>query len=242
MPQNPTRIWWRILQKLESSFKNNINLTKRLQTTIDESKIQTELLTNLHDTIAAITQARKDIRACLKQSKETRALEQMERIAMERNDDNQYKAKILTAVHNAEQHAQMYIMFRSIRGKFQNSGLSNIEIPDTWSSPDAPGHWCDAKTHDKNKQSFRNLTIPSKIEYYLMERNRRHFGQVQGTPFTQGTLAELINWPANTETAELILRGDYHNEELDDISQLLHRRPGHPRSTYIKVGCTDSSF
>jgi hypothetical protein len=147
----------------------------------------------------------------------------MERISMERNDDNQDKAKILTAVHKAEQHAQMYSMFRSIRGKFQNSGLSNIEIPDTWPSPDATGDWCDAKTHDKNKQSFRNLTIPSEIEYYLMERNRRHFGQAQGTPFTQGILAELINWPANTETAELILRGDYHNEELDNISQLLLR-------------------
>jgi hypothetical protein len=66
---NRLQIWRRILQKLQSSFKNNIDLTKRLQTTIDESKIQTELPTNLHDTIAAITQARKDIRACLAQSK-----------------------------------------------------------------------------------------------------------------------------------------------------------------------------
>jgi hypothetical protein len=78
-------------------------------------------------------------------------------------------------------------------------------------------------THDKNKQRFRNLTIPSEIESYLMERNRRHFGQAQGTPFTQGTLAELINWQADTETAKLILRGNYHNAELDDISQLLLR-------------------
>jgi hypothetical protein len=119
---NRLRIWRRTLQKLQSSFKNNIDLMERLQTSIDESKIQMELPTNLQDMIAAITQARKDIRSCLKQSKETRALEQMERIAMERSDDNQDKAKILTAVHNAEQHAQMYSMFRSIRGKFQKSG------------------------------------------------------------------------------------------------------------------------
>jgi hypothetical protein len=69
---NRLRIWRRTLQKLQSSFKNNIDLTERLQTSIDESKIQMELPTNLQDTIAAITQARKDIRSCLKQSKETR--------------------------------------------------------------------------------------------------------------------------------------------------------------------------
>jgi hypothetical protein len=86
---------------LQSSLKNNINLTDRPQATIDESKIQMELPTNIQDTIAAITQARKDIRSCLKQSKETRVLEQMESIAMERSDDNQDKAKILTALHNA---------------------------------------------------------------------------------------------------------------------------------------------
>jgi hypothetical protein len=122
----------------------------------------------------------------------------MERIAMERSEDNQDRAKVLTAMHNAEQRAQMYSMFRSIRGKLQNSGLSNIEIPDTWPSHDAPGDWCDAKTHNKNKQSFRNLTIPSEIVYYLKERNRLRFGQAQGTPFTHGTLTDLINWSANT--------------------------------------------
>jgi hypothetical protein len=107
--------------KLQSSFKNKINLTERIQASIDDSKIQMELVpTNLEDTIAAITKAKKDIRAWLQRSKETWALEHMERIAMEYNDDNQDKAKILTAVHNTEQHAQMYSMFRNIRGKSQN--------------------------------------------------------------------------------------------------------------------------
>jgi hypothetical protein len=218
---NRLRIWRRNLQKLQSSFKNKINLTEQIQASLDDSKIQMELPTNLEDTIAAITKARKDIHACIKRSKETWALEQMERIAMERNDDNQDTAKILTAVHNAEQHAQMYSMFQNIRGKSQNGGLTNIEIPDTWPSPGETGEWCDAKTHDKQKQNFRNLTIPSEIEYYLMERNRRHFGQAQGTPFTQTPLAELISWQADTEVAKLILHGEYNNAELDDVFQLL---------------------
>ena len=54
-----------------------------------------------------------------------------------------------------------------------------------------------------------------------MERNRRHFGQAHGTPFTIAPLADLINWQADTDTAELILKGEYTNDELDDVTQLL---------------------
>jgi hypothetical protein len=59
--------------------------------------------------------ARQDIRTSLDRSKETRALEQVERISMERTNDNSDKTKIITEVHNSEQeHAQMYSMFRTI--------------------------------------------------------------------------------------------------------------------------------
>jgi hypothetical protein len=56
-----------------------------------------------------------------------------------------------------------------------------------------------------------------------MARNGRHFGQAQGTPFTQSPITELINWSADTETAELILSGEYNPDKLDDVSQLLLR-------------------
>jgi hypothetical protein len=124
-------------------------------------------------------------------------------------------------MHNSEQHTQMYSMFRNIRGKTQQSGLMTVGIPDTWPAPRQPGEWCDPKTHAKHNRPFRQLTLPSEIEYYIMERNRRHFGQAQGTPFTQAPLTDLLNWHADTETAELILQGTCTNDELDDVTQLL---------------------
>jgi hypothetical protein len=135
-------------------IQNKINITERIQASLDKSNIDRELPTNLADTTTAITQARKDICTSLDRSKETRALDQVERISMERNSNNPDKAKILTEVHNSEQHAQMYSMFRNIRGKSQSGGLTTIEIPDTWPSPGEAGDWCDAKTHDK-----QNTTI-----------------------------------------------------------------------------------
>jgi hypothetical protein len=40
---NCLRIWRRNLQKLQSSFKNKINITERIQASLDESKIDREL-------------------------------------------------------------------------------------------------------------------------------------------------------------------------------------------------------
>jgi hypothetical protein len=54
-----------------------------------------------------------------------------------------------------------------------------------------------------------------------MSRNRRHFGEAHGTPFTVAPLAELLTWEGDTNTADLILQGEYNAAELDDITQLL---------------------
>jgi hypothetical protein len=44
---NRLHIWRRNLQKLQSSFKNKINLMEQIQASIDDSKIEMELPTNL---------------------------------------------------------------------------------------------------------------------------------------------------------------------------------------------------
>jgi hypothetical protein len=218
---NRLRIWRRTLQKLQSSLKNNIDITNRIRSTCGAKNISTPPPLTVDATMLAITQVRKDIRAYMKKSRDTRALEQLKRISMECADDNQDNANILHSIHLTEQHTQMYNMFRNIHGNYQHSSLTTVEIPDTWPAPGQPGEWFDPKIHAKHDRPFRKLTIPSEIEYYLMERNRRHFGQAHGTPFTIAPLADLINWQADTNAAELILKGEFSNDELDDVTQLL---------------------
>ena len=46
----------------------------------------------------------------------------------------------------------------------------------------------------------------------MIKRNQRHFGQAQGTPFTEGTLREEVDWAATTQEAEDILAGTYKGE------------------------------
>jgi hypothetical protein len=116
-------------------------------------------------------------------------------------------------------------MFKNVRGKSQKSNLTTVDIPASWPSPDQlddpQTHVDDPKVWDKEDKPFRTLTLPEEITQYLKARNQRHFGQATGTPFTQAPLTELITWQADTDTAELILQGEYTNDELDDITQLL---------------------
>lgn len=49
-----------------------------------------------------------------------------------------------------------------------------------------------------------------------MLRNRQHFGQAQGTPFTIPPLQELFDWNASTEAAEDLLEGKFHAVTTDE--------------------------
>eukprot|EP00957_Ditylum_brightwellii_P100585 7666838-Ditylum_brightwellii.AAC.1 len=51
-------------------------------------------------------------------------------------------------------------------------------------------------------------------------QNKLHFEQAQGPPFTVPPLSMEVDWGANSVMSELILEGNYTNEELLDIEQL----------------------
>ena len=48
-----------------------------------------------------------------------------------------------------------------------------------------------------------------------MLRNRLHFGQAEGTPFTQHPLHKDVEWAATLLTSDLILQGEYRVQEFD---------------------------
>ena len=70
-------------------------------------------------------------------------------------------------------------------------------------------------------QSWITITEPSAIEYYLLLRNRLHFGQAHGTPFTVAPLAQNLDWAASTKAAETILQGTCPESVQDHQSAAL---------------------
>ena len=51
-------------------------------------------------------------------------------------------------------------------------------------------------------------------------RNRGHFGQAQGTPFTEPPLSDTVNWSADTTFCDDILNGVHHQvDTIDSVPQ-----------------------
>jgi hypothetical protein len=116
-------------------------------------------------------------------------------------------------------------MFRAIRNLNSKTGITRLQIPSLWPTQQDPtkGNWTDAKAWDKAKQPFREVNIPSELEYFLIQRNRRHFGQAEGATFTKPPFSTSLNWQADPNAANLILEGDYNSTELNNITARLLR-------------------
>ena len=56
--------------------------------------------------------------------------------------------------------------------------------------------------------------------------NQRPFGQAEpdGTTFTTNRIKAKFNWSASTEEAELVLSGDYSDDELKNVQQLFSNK------------------
>ena len=85
-------------------------------------------------------------------------------------------------------------------------------------------NWIDPKKVNKNDDNaWRTITTPKEIEFYLQKRNQLHFGQAE-TDQTQFILPDMkheFNWSASTNSAELVLQGEYTNPILDEVMKLL---------------------
>ncbi len=74
--------------------------------------------------------------------------------------------------------------------------------------PDSPEHW-------------ETVTVPTRIEELLLQRNRHHFGQADGTPFTIPPLQTDIGYKADGFAADLILEGRIQYPSVSEATTLL---------------------
>jgi hypothetical protein len=94
-------------------------------------------------------------------------------------------------------------------GNTSTRGINRIEIPSVEGVD--PATCSDWKTVD----------LPNDIVKHLMARNRHHFGQAQGTPFTVPPLSDQLQFEGNTDIAESIINGDYDISQVDEITGIV---------------------
>ena len=111
--------------------------------------------------------------------------------------NNTTKANALKNIIRREQSKALFAQLRQVFSERHQGGLSSILIP------------------IGETEEWETIYDQNRIEDKLIERNHKHFGQAQGTPFTVEPLSTILDWSGNTETGEQLLEGTFDISTVD---------------------------
>jgi hypothetical protein len=177
-----------------------------------------------HECRRTLTIVIKEIHTLEAKSAQQRSNEQVAAAKIYDTTGQKDKATHVKEIGQAEAMSETFRMFNYLRSKNTSSSLTQIEIPHDWPAPHTPYeeilNLTDPKAHaETDKPQWKMITLPDEINYYLLLRNQRHFGQAQGTPFTISPLSNNVDWAASTPESEAILDGIYDTSNLDHLVQ-----------------------
>ena len=144
---------------------------------------------------------------------EARALREkflQEKVALYTYLEEKGKAHIIRRIQRAEMMSHVFNKIKFIRQTGHTKGLTTLKIPH---SPTATTDE-DMKNLPDNDETWKTIRLPEEIEELLLERNRRHFGQAEGTPFTQPPLSMDVRYNGSGIHAETILEGTYDTSTI----------------------------
>jgi hypothetical protein len=106
-------------------------------------------------------------------------------------------ARILQRINKSEISRRTYTILQAMKNRGGTvQWLDKLEIPASWPPAHTPADQVTQLEDPTISQceEWRTITDPMEIEYFLMLRNRLHFGQAQGTPFTVPPLSANLDW------------------------------------------------
>jgi len=98
---------------------------------------------------------------------------------------------------------------RYLKTSSSSSTLDQLDIPDNWPPPFTNLECITSLPDPKQAPTWKTITNVSEIEYYLLLRNRLHFGQAKVTPFAQPPFKQDIPWGTDNCQSNAILDGTY---------------------------------
>ena len=159
------------------------------------------------------TDTQHELTTLLATNREIRTQELEEKIDKATATKKRSRAKALQSIKKLEGIRQTWQTLKFVKMQQGSSQkLDRLDIPTSW--PDKQDTEDGSTTviileDPKQCRSWKTVTNPEEIEYYLQLRNKSHFGQAQGTPFTESPFVNSLDWPAQSETCEAILAGTY---------------------------------
>jgi hypothetical protein len=100
------------------------------------------------------------------------------------------EAKRLRKLQKGEAIKNLFDKLRRLRITREKTGVNRLEIP---TNPDDDPYQC---------EDWQQIDVPTEILAQLRQRNRRHFGQAHGTPFTVPPLSEDLGFLGQSKAVE----------------------------------------
>eukprot|EP00957_Ditylum_brightwellii_P186973 14239238-Ditylum_brightwellii.AAC.1 len=127
------------------------------------------------------------------------------------------KEKALKSIINAEKISTVWSKIAHTYKKNQHSSITSLKIPESWPQIGDEINTVTNLDNPKKAKVWQLIETPQEIAHYLNIWNRLHFVQARGTSFTIPPLSIEVDWSVNSIMSELILEGNYTNEEIDAL-------------------------
>ena len=120
-------------------------------------------------------------------------------------------AQKLRRIRKAEDIKNLFKKLKYVRTKTERRGVTRLEIPR------------DPSIDPKKCTEWKQVDVPTEVLDLLQSRNRMHFGQAHGTPFTVPPLSTHLGFDGDSSYGNQILNGTYDCSTLNPNVQLLIR-------------------
>ena len=206
--------WKQVLSMMRTGLDKN----KQLQ---DLAKLINRTMESFHGMTAKdcdrqLREAQRERNRVQKQATELRDQFLTEQLLdLSDNPNAKTRRRRIHQIRNAERKKQTYARIKTVLKPRTGGSLAYIMVPKGLQPEDYP--------YDHNQVTeWENIYDPNRIQEFLLARNKAHFGQAEGTPFTQPPLS-AIGISANSELAEKILAGDIppELETADEYAQMI---------------------
>lgn len=209
LPLTQQRVKVSLLRAHLNSIRSQRDRSEQISCRMNRLGISIDLPLTQHLTRQALKAAREKLQELPQEHASLRQEELKSKISLATLSSDKNRAKALRSIKSVENARQTYQILRAMKRKTGQSTLDRIDIPASWPPVGAPFMDLIRLEDPKTCNKWRTITDPREIEYYLVMRNRLHFGQAEGTPFTQSPLREALDWSASSTAAEALLQGEY---------------------------------
>jgi hypothetical protein len=185
-----------ILCKCLSMIRTGLDLTTIINDSNSTLDTPLQMPTTKQEWCAQLQQIKREIDDIVANSVKLREEELQNRIAtleISGKKSDAATAIILRRLQKAEEIKRMFAKLKSFRIKDKRRDVTAIEIP------------LHPETDPKTCHEWQTIEVPSEIVKHVQTRNKAHFGQAHGTPFTTPPLVDDLGFCRDQPGAEQVL-------------------------------------